>query len=169
MDKYLNQKDAQQLDVDLMNTHAFSIDQLMELAGTLTLHALMSTHPLSFIQATHTHTQSNTQTHKHTQTHKNTHMHSRASWKIIEYRDWKLICGNYVKSELIRLRIERCLCFCDGVSLEWKAKHSQASYCLRSRQCMSFFPFSPLSWEESQAHNCKVKEVNVECRMVVTD
>lgn len=51
--KYLNQKDAQQLDVDLMNTHAFSIDQLMELAGLSVACASATAFPLNEKQNIH--------------------------------------------------------------------------------------------------------------------
>lgn len=38
--KFLNAKEAQDVDVELMSTLAFSIDQLMELAGSLSkLHS----------------------------------------------------------------------------------------------------------------------------------
>lgn len=44
---YLNQVDAQQVDVDLMSSLKFSIDQLMELAGLSVASALADAYPLS--------------------------------------------------------------------------------------------------------------------------
>ena len=41
----LNQEDAQQVDVDLMSTPGFSVDQLMELAGLSVAAAVMKAYP----------------------------------------------------------------------------------------------------------------------------
>lgn len=43
---YLNQKDAQQIDLDLFNEYQFSVDQLMELAGLSCAHAVATAYPI---------------------------------------------------------------------------------------------------------------------------
>lgn len=43
--KYLNQTEAQNIDQELFNEYAFSVDQLMELAGLSVAVALAKTYP----------------------------------------------------------------------------------------------------------------------------
>lgn len=44
--KFLNQTEAQNIDQELFNEYAFSVDQLMELAGLSVAVALAKTYPL---------------------------------------------------------------------------------------------------------------------------